>query len=333
SHSSSPLIHDPSQDDTVVSVSTAFFPGAHSMGSDLCFSSSDMVLFYVNSQVILAASEKAFSSLLSDTLSNEKYRNTVINVPEESVVLNVILHALYNLSCAQHSPALQTLLTAVNQMPFYDICVRKHVSPGTPLYQLLLSQAPLYPIDIYSLAAQHCLEDLAVNTSSHLLSYSLSSITDEMAQRMGAIYLKRLMFLHLGRNTALKNILLIPPPPHPPTKECNFTDQKNLTRAWALVSAYLAWDGRPDLSTSGMQRALSPLTDQLICNQCHQTLHKRIQDVVVQWTSVKVRVLRPMSIILSPVFRERFKRRLLFSLWTLEIRYPGGFQYTRYGSQ
>lgn len=92
-------------------------------------------------------------------------------------MLNVILHALYNLSCAQHSPALQTLLTAVNQMPFYDICVRKHISPGTPLYQFLLSQAPLYPIDIYTLAAQHCLEDLAVNTSSHLLSETVDVST------------------------------------------------------------------------------------------------------------------------------------------------------------
>ena len=113
-----------------------------------------------------------------------------------------------------------------------------------PLYMLLLSSAPLYPIEIYCLAAKFNLEKLAVNSSSHLLSFPLSSITDEMALRMGAVYLKRLMCLHHGRNGALRDILLVPPLPHPQTKECSFADQKRLTRAWALVSAYLAWEAR-----------------------------------------------------------------------------------------
>jgi len=283
----SPIVDDPSQEQTVISVSTSFFPGAHVAGNDICLSSSDAVLFYANSQVILAASDHAFSTILSGQLSDMKYRDTIINIPQEAAVLNVILHALYNISCAHHAPPLQTLLTAVSEMPLYDINPKKHVIPGTPLYMILLSHAPLHPIDVYSLAAHFDLEDLAVNSSSHLLSYPLSSITDEVAQRMGVLYLKRLMCLHLGRNAALKNILLIPPPPHPPTKECTFSDQKKLTRAWALVSAYLAWDARPDLSTSSMQRVLSPLTEQLTCDECHQTLARRVKEVVVQWASVK----------------------------------------------
>ena len=95
-----------------------------------------------------------------------------------------------------------------------------------PLYMLLLSSAPLYPIEIYCLAAKFNLEKLAVNSSSHLLSFPTSSITDEMALRMGAIYLKRLMCLHHGRNGALKDILLVPPPPHPQTKNAVLQTKK-----------------------------------------------------------------------------------------------------------
>ena len=202
------------------------------------------MLFYVHSYIIWAASEKAFSSFLSSFPSKNTHHAAIINIPEEAAVLNIILHTLYSTSCAQHSPSLQTMVTAVERMPFYDLDPVQFIQPGLPLYTLLLSSAPLYPIEIYCLAAKFNLECLAVNTSSHLLSYPLSSITDEMALRMGATYLKRLMCLHHGRNRALKDILLAPPPPHPQTEECSFTDQKRLTRAWAMVSAYLAWEAR-----------------------------------------------------------------------------------------
>ncbi|KAF8734279.1 hypothetical protein AX14_003497 [Amanita brunnescens Koide BX004] len=285
-HASSP--ENTAEQDTVVSISTAFYPGAHALESDVCFSSSDAVLFYVHSQIIRAASETAFASGLP---SENSHHAAIVNIPDEAAVLNVILHTLYGTSCAQHSPSLETLVTAVERMSFYNLDPKQFIRPGLPLYMVLLSCAPLYPIDIYSLAAKFNLEDLAINSSSHLLSYPLSSITDEMAQRMGATYLKRLMCLHHGRNAALRDILLVPPPLHPQTKECTFADQKRLTRAWALVSAYLAWDARSDLSTRKMHRALEPLTEQLTCEQCHQTLKKRMRDASVQWASVKVQII------------------------------------------
>ncbi|KAF8885571.1 hypothetical protein CPB84DRAFT_1827245 [Gymnopilus junonius] len=127
----------------------------------------------------------------------------------------------------------------------------------------------------------------AVAASAHLLSYDLSLITDAMAERIGAVYLKKLLLLHVGRFSALKLILLQPPLPHPLIKECGFEDQKKLTRAWALASAYLAWDARPDLSTHSMRTALNPLMEHLTCELCIQSLKDRIKAVVVQWASVK----------------------------------------------
>ncbi len=79
------------------------------------------------------------------------------------------------------------------------------------------------------------------------LSYHLPGLTDELVDRIGPRYLKRLFFLHMGRADALKRILLPPPHPHPPTLWCDFEEQKRLARAWALASAYLAWEARPGM--------------------------------------------------------------------------------------
>ena len=109
-----------------------------------------------------------------------------------------------------------------------------------------------------------------------------------MAAKIGPIYLKKLFFLHLGRTDALKRLLLPPPHPHAPTPTCDFMEQKKLTRAWALASAYLTWDARPDMSASTMEAALHPLADHLQCDLCKQSLRDRIRDLVVQWSVVKV---------------------------------------------
>jgi hypothetical protein len=149
------------------------------------------------------------------------------------------------MSSASYSPTLEMPANAVDRMPAYSITPCEHILPGTPLYNLLLSHAPLRPLDVYSLAAHHNVHQLAVITSSHLLSYPLQNITDSQADRMGAIYLKKLMTLHVDRFNALKSVLLKTPLPHPPTRHCNFAAQKKLTRVWSLVIANLAWDARP----------------------------------------------------------------------------------------
>ena len=81
---------------------------------------------------------------------------------------------------------------------------------------------------------------------------------------------------------------MTPPHPHAPTPHCDFTEQKKITRAWALASAYHTWDARPDLSVSSLESALNPLADHLTCDECRKTLRDRIRDVVIQWAQVKV---------------------------------------------
>ena len=202
---------------------------------------TDNVFFYVDSNLLLAASENRFRELLP----TPQPPSNAISVPENSTVLNIVLHSIFDMSCDHYSPSFATLITAVNRLPVYGISPQKSIASSTQLFSLLLSHAPLYPLELYALAASHDLYDLAVSTSSHLLSFPLASLTDEMAQHIGPIYLKRLFFLHFGRSDALKRVLLPPPHPHPPTSFCDFSEQKKLTRAWALASAYLAWDARP----------------------------------------------------------------------------------------
>jgi hypothetical protein len=237
----------PAEEEATVPVSTAFHPTAYPQlpPVDIILSSSDGVLFFVHSGTILGTCESAFRQFLGSPLDSPKFRDTFIPMASTSAELNIILHMVYGMSPASYFPAFDILAGAVDSMPGYSITPREHILPGTPLYILLLSHAPLRPLDVYALAAHHNIHPLAVMTSSHLLSYSLQTITDSQADRMGAVYLKKLMILHVDRFNTLKSVLLELPHPHPPTRDCDFSAQKKLTRSWCLVSAHLAWDARP----------------------------------------------------------------------------------------
>jgi len=294
SHDGTPSIeHEESSDGqtTLVSVSTTFYPGSNNdpLPPDLILLSADSVFFYVHLHILTEASDNGFRSLLPPppTKGKDASLSPVIPLSESSTVLNIILHCIYDMSCAQYSPTFDVLTAAVSALPTYGVQPRSRILPGTPLSTLLLSHAPLRPLDLYALAATHDLYDMAVSTSSHLLSFSLATLTDDMAERIGPVYLKRLFFLHFGRVDALKRLLLPPPHPHAPTARCDFVEQKKLTRAWTLASAYLAWDARPDLSTSTMESALNPLEEHLTCDLCRQSLKERVKNLVVQWSVVK----------------------------------------------
>jgi hypothetical protein len=160
----------------------------------------------------------------------------------------LILHGIYGLPCAHYAPDLDQVTAALQAFPRYGVPVPTVVGPGSPLFDALLAIAPARPLDVYALAAQRGLHDLAVRSSAFLLSISLANVSDAQALTMGPLYLKRLFFLHLGRADAFKRLLLVPPPDHAPTAVCGHAERAQLTRAWALASAYLAWEGRPGTS-------------------------------------------------------------------------------------
>ncbi|KAJ7095334.1 hypothetical protein B0H15DRAFT_106069 [Mycena belliarum] len=288
SHDGSPEADAQEDSSSLVSISTTFFPAAQHRPHppDVALLSKDSVYFYVHSDLLLDVSENHFRAMLPISSSDDD-DPPVLNIPEPSPVLNIILHAIYDMSCSHYSPAFELLVHAVDSMPIYGINPKSTIVPSSPLFTLLLSHAPLFPLELYALAAHYDIQDLAVPTSSHLLAFPLSRLNDSIVERMGAIYLKRLFFLHFGRAEALKRVLLPPPHPHPPTSSCDFQSQKGLSRAWALASAYLAWDVRPDMSTNTLESALRPLAEHLPCDLCKSTLNDRVKNLIVQWSLVK----------------------------------------------
>ncbi|KAA1471662.1 hypothetical protein DENSPDRAFT_837701 [Dentipellis sp. KUC8613] len=274
----------------IVPVSTTFFPGFtfDHLPSDVALLTSDSVFFYAHSHRLLAASDNGFNAMLPQGHMDELDGNPpLLFVPENSAVLNVILHTIYNMSTAQFLPATRTVVDAVDAMTTYGIPAKTYIGPSTPLFLHLLTIAVIHPIEIYALAGSLDIFELAVGASAHLLSYSLPSLTDELAVKMGPIYLRRLVFLHLGRLEALKRHLLPPPPFHRHTTICGAAEQSALSRAWTLASAYLTWDARPDLSTVSMGAALYPLENDLHCEECKRLLRERIGDLVMNWALVK----------------------------------------------
>ncbi|KAJ7018858.1 hypothetical protein C8F04DRAFT_1149828 [Mycena alexandri] len=272
-----------------LSISNTFLPTAQlrPQSPDLILLSTDLVFFYVHSQVLQDASENGFHTLLPAYSPENEDNCPILSIPEASSVLNILLHTFYDLDCAQYLPSFATLVRAVESMQIYGINPKLTIQPSTPLFTLLLSHAPHVPMDLYSLAGHHDIEDLAVAASAHLLSFSLPRLTDAAAQRMGAIYLKRLFFLHLGRTEALKRALLPPPTAHKPTPGCPLAQQRMLAREWALASVRLAGELRPDISTHALELALLPLAARLPCTLCQNALNARVQNLTERWAVVK----------------------------------------------
>lgn len=211
-----------------------------------------------------------------------------MTVPERSSIVNLLLHAVYNKSCAQYVPTFEDLCETVGTLITYGMPIPTFLIPSSSLSDALLVYAPTRSLDLYALAASHRVHELAVTTSPHLLSLSLPSITDEVAEKIGSFYLKKLFFLHLGRTDALKRLLQSPPHPHIPTPTCRFEEQKGLTRAWALASAYIAWNAQPHTSSSTIEDSLRNLSNHVTCEICKSSLRDRIKSLAIEWSLIKV---------------------------------------------
>ena len=171
-----------------------------------------LALISCNLMIFAAAGDRRLTSAMHRHTSKIIKRYTVkleefiwVVLTTRSRHCDCILHSIYEMSCAHYYPSLADLSAAVNACKVYGLSLKKYVAPGAPLYQSLLAYAPTNPLDIYALAASNDLLDLAITTSSHLLSFQLPTLTDEMAMKIGPVYLKKLFFLHLGRIDAVRN--------------------------------------------------------------------------------------------------------------------------------
>ncbi|KAI4525473.1 hypothetical protein K525DRAFT_365251 [Schizophyllum commune Loenen D] len=277
--------HDATPASAMISMSTTFTSGAMHGGvpPDVVLVSTDDVYFYVNRALLATASANYFAALLPPA-GRSPDGFPLAQTQDTSDVLNIVLHAVYDISPARYAPPVTTLLAALDRLPEYGMLPAQHVVRPRALYAVLLAQAPLAPLAVYTAAARYGLNDLAVAVSSHLLSFPLPALTDAQAEAMGAVYLKRLFMLHKQRVDALKGVLAQAPYPHPETEICTFADQKKIARAWQLAATYLVAEAQPDLPPSRMEATVNSLMVGMACEDCKEALRKRLQKAVVEWT-------------------------------------------------
>ncbi|EUC59270.1 40S ribosomal protein S14 [Rhizoctonia solani AG-3 Rhs1AP] len=290
----------PSIDSNSVSISTRFNLNSWDMqDADVLFLTPDQVFFYAHSSLLLQYSSNYFGGLLVDDTVDDVDEEIDVSQPMSdwsmepkliptnisSNILNVVLLALYQLPIKEFMPSNEILQAVIPTLASlgYDPCVIAY--PQSELYGLLLRSAAADPFPMYAAAAQCSFETLAVAVSALTLQTPLHGVTDELAQQMGPIYLRRLFFLHLGRADALKRIVLPQPNLHPPesNSQCDSESQKGIQRAWALASAYIISQNHP----GEINDVVSLLGTHIKCTECGRSLQERISRLVHDWSTVK----------------------------------------------
>lgn len=168
----------------------------------------------------------------------------IVDVPENAVVLNGILHAVYSLALpVQPEIAWHELAAVVDTMlGRYGFSLR----PSSPLFPFLLAHAAIRPLEVFSLAAAYDAADLAVAASQYLLSVS-PTLAEGSARRIGAHYLSRLIALLYGRVETLRKVVADPLQLHHPAPSdvaCSNGKQAVLRADWNIGVAQLIADAR-----------------------------------------------------------------------------------------
>lgn len=244
---------------------------------DLVLISANRVAFHVHRRRLLTASTNHFAFLL------DRPAVTIVALPESSQLISVMLHAIYNRPISSPRPTSAIFIAAFDTLKKYGIPLNEYIRLNTPLFTALKTLAQYQPIELYTLAAENDLYDLAAAASSYLISYNLSSITDEVAVRMGSIYLKKLFVLHSRRTKVLRGLLLTPPATHAPTRTCDASNQLRLLRHWDLAVAALQSRVSPSMSIGSLRSIVSTVEPLLTCRDCKAALDTRVRQMIMDW--------------------------------------------------
>ncbi|GJE89973.1 hypothetical protein PsYK624_060910 [Phanerochaete sordida] len=277
--------HDEEQN---VSVSAVFYPTATLLPfpPDMVLVSFDRVFFYVHSVMLLQQSGNKFDNQLPVPIALGESVG-VLAVRESSHVLNIVLHTIYGLACVQFHPSDDAISSALVGLHKYGIRFDAHLVPGTPLFALLAERTSAAPLFYYTLAGQYDLYALGALASGYLLATDAKEIPMENAERMGPVYLNRLLSLQMRRTQDLKEILRPPPRRHPATEGCDEESQASLEKAWMLTSAYLIWEGRPELTPTSVEVTFERTARSIQCEDCKTVFKERLTQALTDWAQSK----------------------------------------------
>jgi hypothetical protein len=225
----------------------------------------------------------AFAGLLLDETC------MAVAVPLNSDVLNLILHVcIYDIDPSSYMPSLPLISETLRCIPLYGLTLEEPLTPGKPLHSIIVNKlAIVYPLETFAVLASQGLDSLTVEVSKYLTSIPLHQLTDELCTLMGPVYLRRVVFLHVGRVERLKELLRVVPATHDRTILCGATDQQSIQRAWLDIAARLTWEVAASTPILRLQQAFQPLADSTICPNCKDALRGRLRQLILDWTSVK----------------------------------------------
>lgn len=210
--------------------------------------SVDHIFFAVHHHRLLACSINNFGGYLHPNAQPTSEKLISFLAEEPSDVVNVILHAVYNIPCDNYSPTLECLSTSLATFDKYGLIpLERFVSRGTPLFTTILNRAVVSPIETYALAASHALEDLAVSASSYTLHVRLHLLPQILVDRMGTRYMQRLYKLHGDRMDSLRELLDRKLFPHLATPTCSIEKRQVVSRALQLAGKQVMYDASPGM--------------------------------------------------------------------------------------
>lgn len=249
--------HTPLTNPVAVSPAFPLHPHTDDPAPDLCLLSTDSVHFYVH-RTVLTASDNAFDGMLDGNLPGlAKDTPPVIAVSETSAVLNLVLHIVYRKPIQFHVPSVYDVLGAVNALEQYGFPVHPHLAPAGQLCTLLQYYAPLRPLDVYITAARYDVYTLASAASAYLHNHSIPDMSDSLALKMGALYLKRLAELLETRMSLLRTLVLTLPPFHETNFQCSYAARSKLVSGWTYAVTELACDASPGAWSGRLPESIS----------------------------------------------------------------------------
>jgi hypothetical protein len=194
----------------------------------------------------------------------------------------------YDLDPSDHNPSLEQVSSALVALPKYGLSLEIATATGTHVYNLIMGLASKSSIDTFALVCHHNLERLATDISQLLISIPIHDLNDQQCTMMGPVYLRRLVFLQVGRTERLKEILNVPPTKHEPTMSCDAVNQRrNLEAVWDDAVRELVWEVKAHTSVSLLHTAITPAVDRVTCADCKTAIRERIKQIIVDWTLVK----------------------------------------------
>ncbi|KAK7047246.1 hypothetical protein VNI00_006913 [Paramarasmius palmivorus] len=258
--------------------------------TDLILLTADFMIFYVDEGTLCRSSGNNFGGLLPVQTGTNPRRVVYLSSLLSSEV-HVMLQVIYDLPFDLQNPhsvwqglsGIRHVVRGIDLLPRYGVDLKVCAHSGSNIFKCLLTYAALYPLDIYALAAQKGLHDLAVAASSHLLSINLDTMDPAIAARIGPEYLKMLLGMLENRKSLLGKLLATEPGLHNPTKNCGFSGQGMLKAEWSRAVSSLTWNMHAGITTSQIKETFLNATAKITCRECLKARDERLRAICSEW--------------------------------------------------